>query len=161
MTTSDERRAANDKRVASDVREYGCHVISVFDPEEQHPCFSYSVGIFETSGTPEAIVVGLGAKLGGFVVNEYNRRVRAGMRFQRGTLYDGFIDGFSVYVEPAKADRLSEYTTGCDRYYKGATYPVVQIAWPSTSGTWPWHKTASEWFRANQPMLGRKRPNRP
>ena len=50
-------------------------------PKKQHPCFSYSVGIFETSGTPEAIVVRLGAKLGGFVVNEYNRRVRAGMRF--------------------------------------------------------------------------------
>lgn len=65
MTAIEERREANDKRVAEDVRLYGCHVISVFDPEERHPFFSYSIGICETSGVPEAVVVGLKSSLGG------------------------------------------------------------------------------------------------
>lgn len=155
-----DKRAENDIRVASDVKEYGCHVISVFDPEGVNPDFTYSVGIQESSGAPEAIVVGLKPKLGASIINEYNRQVRSGVEFQRGKLYEGFLDGFSVYVEPARLKLLADYTLGCSRYYKGNKYSVVQIVWPSTSGTWPWQNDASEWFKKNQPMFGRKRPDR-
>jgi hypothetical protein len=161
MSTPADKRAANDQRVADNVREYGCHVISVFDPEQEQPSFSYSVGIQETSGVAEAIVVGLEPRLGGSLINEYNRQVRSGVRFHRGTLYAGFLEGFSVYIEPARPQRLSEYTLGCDRYYKGRSYAVVQIVWPSTTGVWPWQRSASDWFKAHQPMLGRVRPDRP
>ncbi len=161
MVSAAEKRAENDKRVAKDVREYGCHIISVFDPEQTQPFFSYSIGIQETSGTPEAIVVGLKPKLGGFIINEYNRQVRAGMRFERGRLYSGFLEGFPVYIEPAKQKLLAEYTLGCMRYYQRKPYSVVQIIWPSTTGIWPWETGATQWFKSNQPMLGRARPDRP
>jgi len=161
MPTTSASRAENDKRVAEDVRTYGCHVISVFDPTERHPFFSYSIGIQETSGCPDAIVVGLKSQLGGFIINEYNRQVRSGIRFERGRLYEGFLEGFLVYVEPAQRALLKDYTLGCDRYYKGARYDVVQIVWPNTAGVWPWQKEASDWFKTNQPMLGRKRADRP
>jgi hypothetical protein len=160
MSSSADKRAANDKRVVDNIREHGCHVISVFDPEEVQPFFSYSVGIQETSDVPEAIVVGLKPNLGGFMINEYNRQVRAGVRFQRGVLYTGFLEGFEVYIEPARRKLLAEYTYGCDRYYGDREYSVVQIVWPSTAGVWPWQKSASEWFKNNQPMLGRVRPDR-
>ena len=71
MTQDEDRRAANDRRVADDIRRFGCHVISVFDPHEQLPTFSYSIGIQETTGCPEAIVVGLSPKLGASMINEY------------------------------------------------------------------------------------------
>ena len=156
-----KRRAENDRRVASNVQEHGCHVVSVFHPEKKHPDFTYSIGIQETSGVPEAIVVGLSSKLGGFIINEYNRQVRAGKRFRRGRPYEGFLEGFSVYIEPARPKALGEYTIGCDRYYKEKAFSVVQIVWPSTSGVWPWQREASKWFKTNQPMLGRARPDRP
>ena len=160
MSISPKKSAANDKRVADNIHEYGCHVISVFDPEGSMPYFSYSIGIQETSGVPEAIVVGLKPDLGGFMINEYNRQVRAGTRFKRGVLYPGFLVGFDVYIEPARKKMVAEYTFGCDRHYGDKEYSVVQIVWPSTSGVWPWQKTASEWLKDNQPMLGRVRPNR-
>jgi hypothetical protein len=94
------------------------------------------------------------------MINEYNRQVRAGTRFKRGVLYPGFLDGFDVYIEPARKKLLADYTLGCDRYYRGKPYSVVQIVWPSTSGVWPWEKSASDWLKQNQPMLGRVRPNR-
>ena len=160
MTISAEKRAANDLRVANDVSEYGCHVVSVFDPEGEQPYFSNSIGIQQTSGVPEAIVVGLKPELGGWMVNEYNRLVRAGHRLRRGVLYPGFLEGFEVYIEPARRKLLAEYTFGCDRYYGDQPYEVVQIVWPSTSGVWPWQKQATDWFKSNQPMLGRARPDR-
>lgn len=161
MSSPAEKREASDRRVAGDVTKYGCHVISVFDPEGELPNFSYSIGIQETSSVPEVIVVGLKPELSNWMVNEYNRQVRAGTRFQRGVLYSGFLEGFDVYIEPARRRLFSEYTFGCDRYYKGEKYEVAQIVWPSTTGTWPWQRKASDWFKSNQPMLGRVRPDKP
>jgi Domain of unknown function (DUF4262) len=158
--TPEERRAENDKRVAADVEKYGCHVISVFDPDEKNPSFSYSIGIQATSGMPEAIVIGLSPKLGHSMINTYNKQVRDGVRFERATLYPGFLEDFSIYIEPAKPALLGEYTLGCTRFYKGDDYSVVQLIYPSTAGVWPWQKAASEWFKANQPLLGRKHPHR-
>jgi len=156
-------RSANDQNVATHVKKYGCHVYNVFASSSgEAPSFSYSIGIYESSGAPEAIVVGLTADLGEFVVNEYNRRVRAGTRFKRGTLYPGFLEGFSVYIEPAQAGLLREYTLGCERYYRDkGGYSVAQIVYPTIDGVWPWQRSASKWFKSNQPMLGRKRPDRP
>lgn len=161
MSTTPEQRAENDLRVAENIRKYGCHVISVFDPEEKLPNFSYSIGIQETTGAPEALVIGLSVKLGHAVINEYLRQLRSGIAFARGVPCTGFLDGFPVYVEPARKKNLSEYTLGCERYYGRKPFRVVQIIYPTTSGIWPWEKEASEWFRNLQPMLGRLRADRP
>lgn len=151
----------NDKRVRRDIEKYGCHVVSVFDPNGKLPFFSYSIGIQDSSGAPDVIVIGLRHELAGFLVNEYNRRVRAGRRFKRGTRYKGFLRGFSVYFEPARRERYRRYAYGCARYYDGREYSMVQLVWPSTRGVWPWNKSASKSLVRNQPMLGRKRPDRP
>lgn len=156
----EERRAQNDQRVAHDVATHGCHVISVFDPEEKLPTFSYSVGMRRSTGAPDAIVLGVRASLGHALVNEYKDRIRAGELFERGVPYEGFLDGFSIYVEPARRALFGEYTLGCDRFYNGEPYEVVQLVYPTTSGVWPWSKRASAWFVTNQPMLGRRNPSR-
>ncbi len=160
MDTAEACRAANDQRVAEDIQKYGCHVISVFDPDEKAPSFSYSIGIQANTGAPEAIVVGVRSSLGHSMVNEYNDQVRRGTLFKRGVLYHGFLEGFSIYVEPAKPRLLNEYTLGCNRYYKNKKFSVVQLIYPSTAGVWPWQTAASEWFKVHQPMLGRKLPYR-
>lgn len=160
-TTAEQRRAENDRRVAANIQKFGCHVVSVFDPDGRHPTFSYSIGIQARTGAPEVIVIGLSPTLGHSLVNEYNRRVRDGGQLPRGRPQAGFLEGFDVYVEPARPERLGEYTLGCDRYYQGEPYRVVQIVYPTTKGAWPWQKAASDAFRAGQPMLGRKRPDRP
>ena len=154
-------RTANDRRVRRDVRKFGCHVVSVFDPRGRQPYFSYSIGIRESSGAPDIIVIGLRPELGGRLVNEYNRQLRAGKRFRRGRKYRGFLEGFAVLFEPARHERFRHYTFGCARYYGHEEYEVVQLVWPSTAGVWPWNKSASKWLVRNQPMLGRKRPDRP
>ena len=120
---SKRKRAANDRRVARDIERYGCHVISVFDPDGRLPSFSYSIGIQDSSGAPDVIVFGL-------------------------------------RPEPARRARYVRYAYGCARYYGEREYSMVQLVWPSTKGVWPWNKSASKWLVRNQPMLGRKRPDR-
>ena len=160
MPTKEERRAENDKRVADNIAKYGCHVVSVFDPDGEEPTFSYSIGIYARFEAPEAIVIGVKPDLGHAMVNEYCRQVQSGMRFERGVQYAGFLEGFNIYVEAAKQARALEYTFGCGRYYDHDDYPVAQLIYPTTAGIWPWRAGASDWFRSNQPMLGRKHPYR-
>jgi Domain of unknown function (DUF4262) len=160
MKYSEADREASDQLIAKNISEFGCHIYSIFDPEEKSQSFTYSIGIEASTGEPEAIVMGVRTTLGGHMINEYDRQLREGVRFKRGTLYDGFIDGFQVYLEPARSNLLGEYTLGCERYYRDAPFSVVQIVWPSPQGVWPWQKSASDWFKTNQPMLGRALPNR-
>ena len=54
MGTPAEHRAASDKMVTEGIRKYGCHLMSVFDPEDERPTSSYSVGILETIEAPES-----------------------------------------------------------------------------------------------------------
>lgn len=154
-------KAANDRRVAADVERHGCHVVSVFDPDDREPTFSYSIGIGRSAGAPEAIVIGLKPSLGHSMINGYCRRVRAGEVFERGRLYEGFLEDFPNYIEPVRLRRHEPCTLGCTRFYGDEPYAVVQLVWPSTRGVWPWQKAASDWLRHHQPMLGRVRPDRP
>lgn len=144
---------ANEERVLANVRRYGCHVFHVLE-EDDLPPFSYSVGIAKTAGAPEAIVIGLPGPVGNFVVNEYHRRVKEGERFLPGGCFSGFLEGFDVTVEPVAREHYEEYF-GWDRWlYDGDGFDALQVVYPSTRGTWPWDRHASDGFRAGQPVLG-------
>ena len=158
MSTPEERRAANDERVANDIRTHGCHVISVFDPEEQTPTFSYSIGIQARTGAPEVIVIGVRPNLGHSLVNEYNRQVTQGVRFERGVAYTGFLDGFSVYFEAGQGQPAGRVHAGLRSVLPGQGLRGGAARVPQHRGAvWPWQPQASDWFRQHQPMLGRRR----
>ena len=145
----------SDKKVLSDIDEFGCHVISVFDPEDQLPPFTYSVGIQESSGEPEVVVFGLKNTLAQSVVDNYNRRIREGECFEPGRRYTDFLEGFEVYFEPVDRKHYKDHF-GYDLWlYGDEEFAVLQLIWPTTSGAWPWEPEASEWFKVNQRLLGR------
>lgn len=153
MRITKARRAEHDNNIGRCITEYGCFVLSVADPDGVEPPFTYSIGVALDSGHPEAIVFGLSPRLGGWVINEYNRRIRAGKRFRPGVPYKGFLRGFPVYIEPADPRKAGNFMYACNRLYDGIGYPVVQIVIPTTAGVWPWEKGAGRAFRRIQPLL--------
>src|SRR5690606_20073842 len=142
-----------ERNILRHIEEHGCSVTSVFDPDENDPPFSYSIGISKSSGAPEIIIVGLSSKLAHWMVNEYNRRCQAGERFQPGVLYLGFLEGFAVQFGQVAREHRAEYMRSACWLHGGPEFEAVQLIWPTTSGVWPWESEASEWFRANQPLL--------
>jgi hypothetical protein len=142
-----------DLKTLEDIERYGCSVMHV-SAEGDLPPFSYSVGITKSSGAPEVVVVGLKQPVAHFVVNEYNRRAREGERLHAGRHYTGFIEGFEVLAVAVRREHYQEYF-GYDLWlYEGPSFEVLQLAYPNTSGVWPWEKGADEWFRTWQPLLG-------
>lgn len=147
------QRAEHENRIGSGIEKYGCFVLSVADPDGVDPSFAYSIGVALDSGHPEAIVFGLATDLGAWVINEYNRLVRAGKKFRPGVAHRRFLEGFPVYIEPADPIKAENFMYACNRLYGGFGYPVVQIVIPTTAGVWPWEREASRAFRRTQPLL--------
>lgn len=143
---------AGDQKTVADVEQYGCHVIHVLE-EGDLPPFAYSVGIEKTSQAPELVVIGLKQPLAHYIINEYNRRVRGGERFEAGQTVLGFLEGFDCQLRSVDPSHYREYF-GCDlRFYKGAGFRVLQLVYPTVEGIWPWDADVNEWFRRRQPLL--------
>jgi hypothetical protein len=145
-----------EQNILEHIEKHGCSVTSVFDPKEIEPPFSYSIGIAKSAGAPELIIVGLGSKLAHWMINDYNRRVRSGELFLPGGLYQGFLDGFAVQFGPVDRTYREEYMRSACWLHGGPDFEALQLIWPTTSGVWPWDANASEWLRANQPLLAEK-----
>ena len=144
----------HEQKALSDIDEFGCHILKEM-AEGDEPPFSYSIGIQKTSGAPEVVVIGLKEPIALFVVNEYNRRVRTGERFEPGTNYDGFLEGFPVQVVAVAKKHFNEYFGWGRWLYRGDSFEVLQIIYPTTGGIWPWDETASDGFRRWQADLSR------
>ena len=143
---------AGEQKAIADIERYGCHVIHVME-EGDLPPFAYSVGIEKTSQAPELVVIGLKQPLAHSIINEYNRRVRGGERFEAGQLAAGFIEGFDCHLRAVHLSHYREYFGYDLWFYKGTGFRVLQLVYPTVEGTWPWDLAASEWFRAWQPLL--------
>lgn len=146
---------AYEMNLLSHIEKYGCSVTSVFDPEGHRPPFTYSIGIAKSAAAPELIVVGLESEISLWLVNEYNRRVRAGDAFVPGHSYRGFLEGHDVqFVEVAQEHREGYMLSAC-WLHGGTEFEALQMVWPSTSGVWPWDHEAPDSLRQKQPLLSK------
>lgn len=154
-----ETDAAFEQKIIANVREHGCHITLVSDPDGDVPPFAYSVGFPETLGQPEVIVFGLPADVMRFVINETMRKCREGFRLEDGAELDGLLDGH-VCVACAVAP---EYLTR--DYFNSAMWfrrhvageemdAAFQIVWPGVEdGLFPWDDGCADVVRDLQPCL--------
>jgi len=143
-----------DDRTREDIAKHGCTVMHVME-EGELPPFAYSIGITQQTGAPEVVAIGLKRPMAHSVVNEYNRRVRAGEHFECGKFYSGFLEGFDVFVEEAPLEAYEDYFGQNIDFYGGTNFKVLQLIYPTTKGIWPWANDAPESFRKWQPILAR------
>ena len=142
----------SEKKVIEDIEEYGCHIVHVFE-EGDYPRFTYSIGIEKKTKQPDIIITGLKRELAHWVINEYNRRVKAGEKFEINKFYSEFLDGFDITFRPVAKKNYGNYLGWAIWYYAGEDFNVFQLVFPSTKGIWPWDKEASEDFKWFQPLL--------
>ena len=143
---------AGEQKAIADVEQFGCHVIHVMEQDDLPP-FAYSVGIEKTSQAPELVVIGLKRPLAHFIINEYNRRVRGGDRFEAGQRVSGFLERFDCQLRSVDPSYYHEYFGWNLWFYKGTRFRVLQLVYPTVEGIWPWEAGANEWFRGRQPLL--------
>lgn len=141
-----------DDRTKEDIAKFGCSVIHVLE-EGTLPPFTYSIGIQQQTGAPEVVVIGLKRPVAHFVVNEYNRRVCSGEKFEAKKFYSDFLEDFDIFFEEVSVSVYEDYFGQNIDFYGGRNFDVLQMIYPTTKGIWPWDEDAPQSFKEWQPIL--------
>lgn len=142
-----------DAKAIADIEKYGLHVISVMEDDEHAP-FTYSIGIEQSLGMPELIVIGLKSNVAHSAINECYRQMKEKGAMTPGARVAGLLGGgFECLIGEASSAKVAEYMHWARWLYKGRPFRAYQIIWPSTSGVFPWEPGASDWFIERQALL--------
>jgi hypothetical protein len=147
--STDSDLTAFDKKVLPKLEEWGWYVISVADEAP----FSYSIGLFEHFRHPEIILFGLDSKRGHRIINDAGKRIREGHNYDLGLRHTDLLRDYECefcLVDPARYDGYLNYAL---HYYRGSSFPAIQLIWPDPHGYFPWESNFEERFRTDQPLL--------
>lgn len=148
-----------ENRIVANVQEFGCEVVSVFDPKEVEPDFSYSIGFWETVQQPEVIILGLPSQMGKFAINETLRQCQSGLELFDWQRIEGLFEKFDVTCVARSVDPkrlVPEYFNSAIWYHDFRTgqplSEAFQLVW-SYEGLYPWDKDAPTELLDDQPLL--------
>lgn len=146
-----------DQKVFDDIDEYGWHSLGVFDADEPPgPDFRYTIGVYETFGHPELIIVGLDLRIMHSLLSNFVADIRSGKEFIPDTPYADQLEGnHECYFVDVKKKHYKDYFGTASWYYRSNAFPVRQFVWPSKSGPFPWDESWPEDLVSIQPLLGR------
>ena len=112
--------------------------------------FAYSVGIFDTQGFPEIIVVGLPSKTAHFALQYSLEAMQAGSDLATGRHRD-IVGEVEVIFRPVARKWYEHVMCQANRYYTNDPIPALQLIYPDTQGRFQDEPLFKEYFR--QPLL--------
>ena len=149
-----------EQRIANNVEEHGCSIMSVFDPDGVQQEFSYSIGFERTTGQPEVIVFSLAKSLRVSMINEVRRQIgECGLKLADGIKISDLVEGHNcVAREITDRDAISEHFGSAiwynQRFGSGEIERAFQIVWPGAQqGLFPWEDGCAPEVIEDQPVL--------
>jgi len=141
-----------DRKILDDVRTYGCSVMQV-KAEGGVPGWSYTVGLFETSGQPEIIVIGLKEDLALGLLNHIARLFAEDKRFEEGQREKGLLSTVECEFRGVEKRWLRQVMGYAVWFYGGDSFPVFQCVYPDLNNRFPWDEGFPAEWRERQPFL--------
>jgi hypothetical protein len=145
---------AADERMFHNVREHGCHLMSIAGDAEG-PRYVFSIGLYLNYAHAELVMFGLDPGDAGAVINRVRDRAAAGRRYAAGDVSDDLLlDRKVCFVEvPLRA--YGEYLGTAIWFYAKLPrpFPCLQIVWPDQEGRFPWEAGCDAWLKGYQPVL--------
>jgi hypothetical protein len=146
-----------DQRVVDDIAAHGWHCTLVPEDEEG-PGFAYSIGLGDTLGAPELIVLGLKHKLMHTMIWRAFHQIKEGSKIEANARYLELIGDFPCIMKPVHPSWHRDYFGYALWYYrcrnKLAEFQAFQIFWPGKlNGLFPWEDGADEYVGWCQPRL--------
>ncbi len=128
---------AAEKKALDDIREFGHHVMLV-GAGEDIPEFAYSIGLFETYGHPEVIILGLKFELAHVLINNIAYDIKNGKRWVSNEFHEGVLDDFLCYFGYVPQEKYPDYVGWARWFYEGDDFPLLQCVYPTVLGKFPW-----------------------
>lgn len=127
--------SAEDESTINHVETFGCSIIHI-EENSAGPGWSFTLGVFDTTGRPEIIVVGLKNETAQHLLHEAAKLLRAGVDLTQGRHRDliGNVECEFRPLDPKWAKHLMGWTNW---YYRGEGYPVLQAIYPDLQNRFP------------------------
>jgi hypothetical protein len=124
-----------DERAISHVETIGCSIVHI-DENLAGPGWSFTLGVYDTTGKPEVIAVGLKQDTAQYLLNQAAKLLRHGVDLTQGRHKDliGNVECEFRSVDPKWSKHLMGWTTW---YYGGEEYPVLQAVYPDLQNRFP------------------------
>lgn len=149
-----------DENIRETIAEYGWYVALVDDegdgPETR---FAYSIGMVETLGHPEVLVLGQPIELMAYLINEVGERARDGAPCPVDAPIEGLLDDYTCVLRPVDPSHYDDYLGYGLAYAKTREFPVLQLVWPDKDGKFPWEPDCHEALAELQPQLDKPKPS--
>ena len=124
-----------DKQTIGRIEKFGCEVVQV-KSTISGPGWSYSVGVFDTSGKPEIITVGLQEDVALVLVNEAANSLRSGVDLTQGR-HSNMLGDVECEFRPVDSKWAKHLMGWAVWYYEGADFPVLQAVYPDLKNRFP------------------------
>jgi Domain of unknown function (DUF4262) len=124
-----------DEGTIRNVEQFGCSVIQV-KPSKAGAGWSYTVGVYDTSGKPEVIAVGLREKTALVLLNEAANRLRAGTDLTKGR-HREMVGEVECEFRPVDSKWIKHLMGWALWYYDHAEFPVLQAVYPDLENRFP------------------------
>ena len=124
-------------KVKADIEEFGWHFLYVFDPEQEHANFGYTIGLEETYNHPEIIVFGLKKETIHGILTDLVEKIEIGTTF--GTdekLKDLIANDFKVLFKPVVGSGFDDYLGQAVKYYN-KPFRALVLFWPDKNNILP------------------------
>ena len=138
-----------DERTISHVEEFGCSVVSVKSTTFGLG-WSYTLGVFDTSGAPEIITVGLLPETAHFALNAAAKLLRAGADLTTGR-HRGLLGEVECEFRPVDRKWVEHLMGWALWYYDGDDFPVLQAVYPDLENRFPGNEGFDRSFE--QPLM--------
>ncbi|UVW29200.1 DUF4262 domain-containing protein [Massilia sp. H6] len=155
----DGNQHAAERKALDDIDTYGLHILHVAEAGELPP-FSYSIGIGQSLGLPELIVIGLRHEVAQAALNACYAMLKSGQSIVPGARVAGLLGGgFECELVEVSPTQFRQYMGWAWWLYDGPSFRAYQIVFPNTAGVYPWEPAADAWFRNWQPLLNEAAAN--
>jgi hypothetical protein len=137
------------ERTLSRVETFGCEVVQVTSTDMSQG-WSYTVGVYDTSGKPEVIAIGLRERTALVLLNEAADRLRQGINLAEGR-HRELIGEVECEFRPVDSKWVKHLMHAASWFYEGADIPVLQAVYPDTQNRFPEDANFDTYFR--QPLM--------
>lgn len=125
----------------------------IYTPFDGHPIeYGYTVGLTETFGFPEAVILGVGPA----VANQAFAALAGLLRTGRAPALHQPVDvglTFPVVLRPIPPATARLHLKVANAFYEGRrAYSAVQLVWPDAEGRFPW-EAGHQVIGSYQPLL--------
>jgi hypothetical protein len=141
-----------DRRTVEQVQEYGWSVVMV-PADDEGPAFAYTIGLWHTHGSPELAMFGLDVHMMQTLLNALGGKAASGTRLAADQEHHGIVEGAPVVLKDADLRWYRTFFGRAIAFYRRPPFPVLEVVWPDTDGSFPWQPGSDERYRRSQPQL--------